>query len=250
MLCNRTAGFIATYGEVCCNAMRRFDTPPAPPGWAGQGAELLRIVDPLGREIAWLAPGFGGACVGYAIRQDDDEHGLWHQILRAAGPRALSDAPLDYGCAILGPTPTEPEAARLTRWRFVERDPTAAICAAQCDTVHLTLSARLDDGALHLDLLATNTGPTALPLALGLRLCFADDFRLESPSPHTPRLHSADGALQLTLHADDLTAPQWQTTDIADGGIAIEAHTTATPGAVIAPGAELRLSVIVGIEGR
>src|SRR5690242_5433308 len=103
--------------------MRCFDTPPAPPGWAGQGAELLRIVDPLGRAIAWLAPGFGGACVGYAVRQGNDEHGPWHQILRAAGPRALRDAPLDYGCTILGPTSAEPAAARLARWRFVERDP-------------------------------------------------------------------------------------------------------------------------------
>jgi hypothetical protein len=227
--------------------MRRFDTPPAPPGWAGQGAELLRIVDPLGQATAWLAPGFGGACVGYAVRQGDEEHGPWHQILRAAGPHALLDAPLDYGCVILGPTPTEPEAARLARWRFIERDPTAAVCAAQYDTVHLTLSARLNDAALHLDLLATNMGPADSPLALGLRLCFTDDFRVENATADTPRLHSADGVLQLTLHAADNTAAQWQIVEIAGGGIAVEAHTTATPSAMIAPGAELCLGIFVSL---
>lgn len=229
--------------------MRRFDTPPAPPGWAGQGAELLRIVDPLGRAIAWLAPGFGAACVGYAVRQGDDEHGPWRHLFRAAGPRALREAPLDYGCMILGPTPAEPEAARLARWRFVERDPTAVVCAAQCDAVHLTLGARLDDGALHLDLLATNAGISELPLQLGLRLCFADDFRVEIPPLDTPRLHSSDGAMQLALHAADATASQWQITELAGGSIAVEAHTTGTPGASIAPGAKLRLGVIVGSEG-
>ena len=230
--------------------MRRFDTLPAPPGWAGQGAELLRIVDPLGRAIAWLAPGFGGACVGYAVRPGAGEDSPWHQILRAAGPHALRDAPLDYGCAILGPTPAEPEAARSARWRFVERDPTAAVCAAQCDTIHLTLSARLDVGALRLDLLATNKGTAASPLALGLRLCFADDFRAESPTRDTPQLHSTDGALQLTLHAADATTLQWQITDLAGAGIAVEAHTTAAPGTMIASGAELRLGVILGSKGR
>jgi hypothetical protein len=226
--------------------MRRFDTPPAPPGWAGQGAELLRIVDPLGRSIAWLAPGFGGACVGYAVRQGDNEHGPWRQILRAAGPRALREAPLDYGCAILGPTLAEPEAAQLARWRFVERDPTAAACAAQCDTIRLNLSARLDDGALHLDLLATNEGLTASPLALGVRLCFADDFHIENATADTPRLHSADAFLQLTLHAAD-NAARWQITELVGAGIAAEARTTA-PGAISAPGAELRLSVVVSSQ--
>ncbi|HEY8598791.1 MAG TPA: hypothetical protein VIL85_10190 [Thermomicrobiales bacterium] len=227
--------------------MRRFDTPPAPPGWAGQGAELLRIVDPRGRAIAWLAPGFGGACVGYAVRQGDDDHGLWHQILRAAGPRALRAAPLDYGCVPLGPTPAEPEAARLARWRFVERDPTAATCAVQCDTVRLTLSTRLDDGALHLDLLATNAGQTAVSLALAFRLCFADNLHVENTAGAT-RLHSDDGTTRLTLHAADNTAPRWQVGEIAGASIAIEAHTTAAPGAMIAPGAELHLGVVVGSQ--
>src|SRR4051812_45347463 len=119
--------------------MRRFDTPPAPPGWAGHGAELLRIVDPLGRAIAWLAPGFGGACVGYAVRQSEGEDGPWRQILRAAGPPARRYTPLNLGCTILAPTLAYPEAARLARGLFVERDPTAAACAAQCDTIRLSL---------------------------------------------------------------------------------------------------------------
>ena len=55
--------------------MRRFDTPTGPPGWAGQGANLVRIVDPTGRAIAWLAPGYGGNCVGYAVRREGDIDG-------------------------------------------------------------------------------------------------------------------------------------------------------------------------------
>ena len=229
--------------------MRRFDTPLAPPGWTGQGAELLRIVDPLGRAIAWLAPSFGAACVGYAVRQGNDADGPWRQIFRAGGPRALREAPLAYGCTLLGPTPDEPTAAQLARWRFVERDPTAATCAARHETVQFTLTAHLDDGALHLDLLATNEGATALPLALGLRLCFADDFRVVPPTLDPPRLRSADGAMQLSLHPTDNTAPRWQIPEHPRGHTAVEAHTPIAPGAMIAPGAELRLGVVVVSRG-
>ena len=228
--------------------MRRFDTPLAPLGWTGQGAELLRIVDPLGDAIAWLAPTFGGACVGYAIRAGGDQGAPWHHLLRANGPRALRATPRDYGGIVLGPTLDDPDAARQARWRFIERDPTAATCAARCDTVRLTLTARLEDSALHLDLLATNEGPAALPLALGLRLCFADDFRLDSALGDTPRLHSTDAAMRLALLAAEGAAPSWQSTAIAEGGIAIEARATTAPGVTVAPGATLALGIVVGRE--
>lgn len=202
-------------------------------------------MDPLGRAIAWLAPGFGAACIGYAVRQGDDEHGPWRQIFRSGEPRTLHDTPLCYGCALLGPTPNDPKAAKRAHWRFVERDPTAAVCAAQCDTVQLALSARLDDDALHLTLLATNGGASERALELGLRFCFAEGFHLSNTHDDTPCLYSDDGAMQLILHAIDGIAPRWQITTLAGGGLAVAAHTTAAPGAMIAPGAVLRLGIVI-----
>src|SRR5215218_10451897 len=103
--------------------MRRFDTPAGPPGWAGQGAELLRIVDPTGRAIAWLAPGLGGNCVGYAVRRAGDATGCWRHILRTGSPRDLRADLLAYGCAILGPGTDGQHQAHRAAWQFVERDP-------------------------------------------------------------------------------------------------------------------------------
>ncbi len=179
--------------------MRRFETPPAPPGWTGQGATLIRIVDPLGDAIAWLAPDYGGACVGYAIRRDDASGTHWHQILRASSPREWRGDPRAIGVTILGPTADDPDAASQTRWQLVERDPTAATCAARCGPARLLYTARLEAASLHLDLRAEQATDRPQPLALGLRLTFADDLRRTADDAAGPSLRTGDDLLRLTL---------------------------------------------------
>lgn len=157
--------------------MRRFDTPTAPPGWAGQGATLIRIVDPTGRAIAWLAPDFGASCVGYAVRDEDIEQGGWRQVLHASSPRELRADPLACGVTVLGPEPEGRGSAHLARWRFAERDPTAATCVINDNSLRLELAARLEDAALHLELRATNVGTAPISIELGLGCRLASDFR-------------------------------------------------------------------------
>jgi hypothetical protein len=206
--------------------MRRFDTPTGPLGWAGLGAELLRIVDPTGRAIAWLAPGFGANCVGYAVRHDEPAPGHWQQIFHAGSPRDLRAQPLNHGCAILGPEPND-GSAHLAAWRFVERDPTAATCSVRCGAILLDLTARLEDAALHLDLLATNEGSEAVTIASGLRLNFNDSFRCDiSPLPigQPVTLQDADLMLRLAVASQEEQGYRWCSFPLPGGTFAIEAR--------------------------
>ena len=226
--------------------MRRFDTPAAPLGWAGQGADLIRIVDPTGRAIAWLAPGLGSNCVGYAVRRDD---GTWRHLLHSGDPRDLRRDPLAHGCAILGPEPDGPGSAHRAAWQFAERDPTAATCTHQGGAIRLDLTARLEDAALHLALVATNVGPEPSPIAPGLRLCLADEFRRAAVNArHSPDLGAfvgEDATLRLTIAAKGEAAVQWRIDQLSGGRVAVEARSAATPGVPSAPDAQRRFALVV-----
>ena len=227
--------------------MRRFDTPTAPPGWAGQGAELLRIVDPTGRAIAWLAPGLGASCVGYAVRQEAPTPGGWRQVLRVGSPRQMRDEPLAYGCAVLGPELADYGSAHRERWRFVERDPTAATCAVRCREVRLDLTARLEDAALHLDLRATNEGTEPTPAAIGLRLCFASGLRHAAPHADTAQAPTfiGDNLLLRLLDAPGAAGQRWEITEAATGEASAEAWSPGEQTPLLALGGHNLLSVVI-----
>lgn len=226
--------------------MRRFDTPAAPPGWDGRGAELLRIMDPTGRAIAWLAPALGASCVGYAVRHDGPGPGGWRQVLHAGSPREVRDEPLAYGCAILGPEATDRGSAHRESWRFVERDPTAATCAVRCGEVLLDLTARLEDRALHLDLRATSEGGDPAPVALGVRLCLADGFQLTTQDATDGQsVVGGDGlALGLLSTLGCTLAHHWHAEHTSRRPI-VEIGGAATSTTILAPGGELRLAVVI-----
>lgn len=200
--------------------MRRFETPPAPSGWTGPGATLIRIVDPLGGATAWLAPDYGGACVGYAIRRAGDDT-AWAQVLRVGSPREWRDDPAGIGIAVVGPTADDAAAASAARWLLVERDPTAATCAARVGPVRLLLTARLDAASLHLDLRAEPAGETAQTVSLGLRLTFADEFRFIDEATTGLMLTSDDDNLRLTLATTGQESPHWQVVE-TEGNVGIE----------------------------
>ena len=227
--------------------MRRFDTPTAPPGWAGQGAELLRIVDPTGRAIAWLAPGLGASCVGYAVRQEGSVRGGWRQVLRVGSPRQMRDEPLAYGCTVLGPELADYGSAHRERWRFVERDPTAATCVVRCGNVRIDLMARLEDAALHLDLRATNEGTEPTLAAIGLRLCFASDLRHAAPHADTAQAPTfiGDDLLLHLLDAPGKAGQRWEITETATGEVSADAWSPGTRTTLFAPGNHNGLSVVI-----
>jgi hypothetical protein len=137
------------------------DAPPAPPGWEDARADLIRIVDPLGRGVAWLAPAHGGRCVGYAARPSAEKGTPWTQLLHTDGGGVR--------CSLLsdGLTPDN-------GWRFVERDPTAAHLETSLGALGLRFSATLSQGGLELSVSATNIGFEPLRLHLGLELALAD----------------------------------------------------------------------------
>lgn len=228
--------------------MRRFDTPVAPPGWVGMGAELLRIVDPTGRAIAWLAPGFGANCVGYAAQQDGAAAGEWQHLLRAGGPRELRAQSIDSGCAVLGPEVGGGGSAHDAAWRFVERDPTAATCAVRVGSIRLALTAWLEDAALHLDLLATNEGPEAVVVAPGLRLCFADghgdDISLEIVG-QTATFAGVGQGMGLRVELDATGGHRLRGLTLPGGGIAVEAREIGAAGVRCEPGGQVRVGVVV-----
>ena len=158
------------------------DTPPAPPGWEDARAQLVRIVDPLGRAVAWLAPAHGGGCVGFAVRPSGERGAAWLHLFQAAEPAAARGGTgCVVRCALVTEEPRE-EQGLTDGWRFVERDPTAATLAAtlaedvpadrreRAGGLHLRFSAALTGGTLTLDLLAENRAPADLRLRLGLEL--------------------------------------------------------------------------------
>jgi hypothetical protein len=169
------------------------DTPSAPPGWDDARAELIRIVDPLGRGVAWLAPGHRGRCVGYAVRPSGEKGTPWTHLFgaRAPGTRTEGCGP---SCAVIQDDDTEQHIS--PAWRFVERDPTAARLEAVTDRLTLACSATLDRGILELTFAVTNISQS--PLRIRMTLDAAPDTILATDSVNLApnRVHTIVAAIR------------------------------------------------------
>lgn len=93
----------------------------------------MRLVEPTGGAIAWLAPGRGAACVAFMVRDEADD---WREVVGSA-----DGGPVATGVAIDG---------QATTWRLVSRDPTA--CLLEREDERGRLQAWLADGCLWLEL--------------------------------------------------------------------------------------------------
>lgn len=170
------------------------DAPSGPPGWEESRAHLIRIVDPSGRAVAWLAPEYGAMCAGFAVRASGQRGMRWTQIFHAIeplspAPKAPPPSPLlaASGCIVhcglrVGSSlPVQP-------WQYIARDPTAVVMETVISTngddcrygdgdssLHLRLTARLDDAELMLDLEADNTGTRAISPHLAFHVSFAPE---------------------------------------------------------------------------
>jgi hypothetical protein len=163
------------------------DTPTAPPGWDDARADLIRIVDPLGRGVAWLAPGHRGRCVGYAVRPSGEKGTLWTHRFDAPDPGARSEG-CGPNCAIIDDDGTEQPIALI--WRFVERDPTFARLEAVTGSFDFTFTATLDRGVLELTFAVANTTHDSLRLRLAIEagpdnVLAGDSINLSALSAHT-----------------------------------------------------------------
>lgn len=174
------------------------DTPLGPPGWEDARAHLVRIVDPLGRAVAWFAPDFGGTCVGFAVRPSGRREGAWIHVLHSVRSDSPGHSSGVFGlgvCCVPTSMPLDPVIADpfgsplpIQAWQFIERDPTTVVLETVVSTedgdhgddtvaaVRLRLTAGLDDGALALNLDAWHHGGGPIPLQLGFRAIFATDL--------------------------------------------------------------------------
>ena len=197
-----------------------FATPVSPPGWDESEIPLIRIVDPAGSAIAWLAPDLAANCVGYAVRTTGGLGDEWSHVFHAIAPHRLEGCPEPYGCSILATLPHHqpqangasqlPGAAHLHRWRFIERDPTAAVLEtsivpsmidderrAATGGLCLRLVARLDDAALSLELTGENRDAEAVSVTIGFQPTFASGLlSREAVAVHT---HSSGRPIRLEI---------------------------------------------------
>lgn len=165
------------------------DAPSGPPGWEESCAHLIRIVDPSGRAVAWFAPEYGAMCAGFAMRASDRRGVKWTQMFHAIEPPSPAPKPLPplaangciVRCALRADSPLPMQS-----WQYIARDPTAVVmettiptngddcrCGDGDSSLHLRLTARLDDATLMLDLEANNTGTRAISPHLAFQVSYA-----------------------------------------------------------------------------
>jgi len=171
-------------------SMAVFDAPPIPGCW--QGGEVIRIVDPLGLQVAWVSPALAGGIVGYYVREVTSDE--WTEVL-ACSTRAGRKA----GSALLlrddQSGRMKPVQGAEGTWTFASRDPTQAIVSGRIQDHELTVSLQCADGELHIGI-ASAEGPEHLP-ETGLRLYVgAGVGHLEARTSHDGELDFHGGVLQ------------------------------------------------------
>lgn len=144
-------------------SMAVFDAPPVPGCWPG--GEVIRIVDPLGLQVAWVSPGLAGGIVGYYVREGMGDG--WTEVLACS-----VNAGRDAGSALLLRDERSgqmmPVPAASSTWTFTSRDPTQTTVSGGIADHEVSVSLQCADGELHIEV-APGTGQHRLP-DLGLRL--------------------------------------------------------------------------------
>jgi hypothetical protein len=143
--------------------MAVFDAPPVPA--CGPGGEVIRIVDPLGLQVAWVAPALAGGIVGYYVREVMGDG--WTEVLTCS-----AGAGREAGTALLlrdGQSgQMMPVPATRPSWTFASRDPTQVTVSGRVDDHAVSVSLQCADGELHIEV-EPGAGQHRLP-DLGLRL--------------------------------------------------------------------------------
>lgn len=130
-------------------SMAVFDAPPVPGCW--RGGEVIRIVDPLGLQVAWVSPALAGGIVGYYARESMND--AWTEVLTCS-----SAAGRDAGSALLlrdaGSGQMMPAQGTDAEWTFASRDPTQTTVSGRINDHELSVSLQCADGELHIEITA------------------------------------------------------------------------------------------------
>jgi len=119
-----------------------YEAPPVPEGWHGH--DVVRIIDPLGVQAAWVASRLAGGVIAWFVRNTPGD--AWYQVLGGTGDL--------LGGELLTPDPASQRfvvaSDDAAGWGFIERDPTAVTVRGHVGERRMTVSLRCDDG-LHID---------------------------------------------------------------------------------------------------
>lgn len=144
-------------------SMAVFDAPPIPGCWPG--GEVIRIVDPLGLQVAWVSPALAGGLVGYYVRASAND--AWTEVLACSAVRGLaSGSELLMHDEVSGQM--IPAQGTDATWTFASRDPTETTVSGQINDHALEISLWCADGELHIEL-APGKRERSIP-ETGLRL--------------------------------------------------------------------------------
>lgn len=173
--------------------MAVFEAPPVPGCW--EGGELIRIVDPLGLQVAWVSPALAGGIVGYYARASARDG--WTEVLACAGPgeghpgwRSGSELLLrdEHSRAMV------PVWGSDATWSFESRDPTQTTVRGTIGDQAVKVSLSCIDGELQI---AIEPGDARSRIAAaGLRLHVGQAAgTLDHQDARNQRLEFRDGGL-------------------------------------------------------
>lgn len=149
-------------------SMAVFDAPPVPGCWPG--GEVIRIVDPLGLQVAWVSPALAGGLVGYYVRASGSE--AWTEVLAcSAASGRESGSELLMRDQVSGQM--IPAQGTDATWTFASRDPTETTVSGQINDHALRISLWCADGELHIDLAPGKQEPSIPETGLRLHLASA-----------------------------------------------------------------------------
>jgi hypothetical protein len=196
--------------------MAVFQAPPVPGCW--RGGEVIRIVDPLGLQVAWVAPALAGGIVGYYARSSATD--AWTEVLScsaAAGREAGSEVLLgDPGSRDLAPA-----HGLDAGWWFASRDPTETTATGRIDGCDVSVSLWCADGELHIDI-----DPGAWPRRLsqaGLRLYPGAAVEVKAVAATSGEVTFRGGALDrlAILHPPGMACRVYPADQASDGRIEV-----------------------------
>jgi hypothetical protein len=148
--------------------MAVFQAPPVPGCW--RGGELIRIVDPLGLQVAWVSPALAGGIVGYYVRSSSSDG--WTEVLACAAPGDGCPGWRSGSELLLRDERSQsmvPAWGSDATWSFESRDPTQTTVRGTIGDHVWTISLGCIDGELQIAIEPGNDDTAHCPPA-GLRL--------------------------------------------------------------------------------
>lgn len=171
-----------------------FDMPAAPEGWTSSTDQLVRIIDPLGQAIAWLALSKRNPIVGFSVR--------FNNLGDDSSPHQWKDVVVDPTASVRAPERHHNEHDSQHHWTLVERDPAACeLESAPAQTPageRYRFAASLTDARLSLMLETRSHGHSSYSNQLCLKLQFSSQPTITIEPEETAEADEPEEALTST----------------------------------------------------